>query len=136
MTEVTGTPPENLEDRRKRLYDFKEKVTTKLSDIVRFIGLGLIAVFYTIKNGTAYKTFDHTQTYLLYFVGVTGVVSILLDYIQYVANFASVDAALKKDNLKYEKESCSYRTAELAFKWKRHVTTIGALALIALVLFT
>jgi hypothetical protein len=115
MTEAAGIPPEGREDRRKRLCDFKEKVSTKLSDIVRFIGLGLIAVFYTIKNGTAYKTFDHTQTYLLYFVWISGVISILLDYVQYVANYASVDAALRKENLKYEKESCPYRAAEFAF---------------------
>lgn len=136
MTENPSHPTEDLETKRKRLFDFKEKVTTKLSDIVRFIGLGLIAVFYTIKNGAAYKNFSETQTVLLYFVGIAGVISIFLDYVQYVANYASVDAALKKENLKYEKESCPYRTAEFAFRWKRHVTTVGAVALIALVLFT
>lgn len=136
MTENSFAPEEDLEDRRKRLYEFKEKVTTKLSDIVRFIGLGLIAVFYTIKTGTTYPSFTKCQDILLYAVGIAGVLSILLDYIQYVANYASVDAALKRENLKYDRASGSYRMAEFAFRSKRHVTTAGALALVALVLFT
>ncbi|WP_192258386.1 hypothetical protein [Mesorhizobium caraganae] len=136
MKDDAAAPEEDLEDRRKRLYEFKEKVTTKLSDIVRFIGLGLIAVFYTIKTGDAYANYTKCQELLLYVVGIAGVLSILLDYLQYVANYASVDAALKRENLKYDRTSGPYRAAELAFRWKRHVTTAGAVALIALVLFT
>ncbi|OBQ59605.1 hypothetical protein EFV37_21990 [Mesorhizobium loti] len=137
MTENSSRPAEDeLEAKRKRRFDFKEKVTTKISDIVRFIGLGLIAVFYTIKNGAAYKGFSPAQYLILYIVGISGVISIFLDYIQYNANYYSVDTALKKENLNYEKESFSYRTAEFAFRWKRHVTTFGAAALIVLVLLT
>ncbi|MDX8449115.1 MULTISPECIES: hypothetical protein [Mesorhizobium] len=127
---------DDLEGRKKGLREFKERVTTKLSDIVRFIGLGLVAVFYTIKTGSSYPNFNALQDILLYTVGLAGVLSVLLDYIQYVANYESVEAALRRDNFTYDKDSKPYKRAEFAFKWKQRVTSLGAVALIALVLFT
>ncbi|RUW68614.1 hypothetical protein EN858_17535 [Mesorhizobium sp. M4B.F.Ca.ET.215.01.1.1] len=136
MTEGTTVPDEKMEGRRERLYGFKTDVSAKLSDIVRFIGLGLVAIFYTIKTGNTYVSFGYLQLGLLYLVGLSGVFAILLDYIQYASNYVSVDEALNRPTLRYDKDSKSYRRAEFAFAWKQRLTLSGALALIALVVLT
>ena len=123
---------ETLEARKHRLYEFKQDVSAKISDICRFIGLGLIAVFYTIKTGDV-SQFGMIKNVLLYFVAFAGVLAILLDYLQYVNNYLSVDAALKRPALRYDRASRSYRMAEFAFTWKQRITLAGAVALIVFV---
>ena len=128
--------PETLEARRHRLYDYKLGVTAKISDICRFIGLGLIAVFYTIKLGSSAGDIGTVRGVLLYVVGLCGVAALLLDYLQYANNFLSVEDALKRDSLRYDKKAFSYRLAEKAFIWKQRATFVGAMALILLVILT
>ncbi|TJW51109.1 MAG: hypothetical protein E5X65_24615 [Mesorhizobium sp.] len=139
MTEVTSPPAvadETLDARKERLYTYKQDVSAKISDICRFIGLGLIAVFYTIKTGLTDTEYSTPENILLYFVGVAGVLAILLDYLQYFNNYRSVDNALKRATLRYDKDAASYRWGVIAFTWKQRITFAGALALIVLVILT
>lgn len=121
---------------KQELYEFRTGVTAKISEICRFIGLGLIAVFYTIKTGSVESEFDTLKTFVLYFVGTTGVTAILLDYVQYVNNYRVVEKAIESEALLYDEKSRHYKVAEFCFHWKQRVTLAGAVALIALVLLS
>lgn len=125
-----------LEDRKQNLYTTRTLVTGKISDIVRFIGLGLVAIFYTIRSSPDADTYGAADKYILYVFGVFGVIAIVLDYLQYVANHYAIEEALLSKDKRFNDQGRPYRIAELAFKSKQIFTFGGALALVILVLRT
>lgn len=121
---------------RQELIDFRTDVTSKISEICRFIGLGLIAIFYAIETSSANDDYGLFRMVSLYFVGIAGVIAILLDYVQYVNNYRVVEAALDSESLLYDQNSRPYKVALFCFRWKQRVTIAGAVALILLVTLT
>ena len=133
---MTSESTANRDEARQTLIDYRTDVTARISEICRFIGLGLIAVFYTMKTGSLDDHFEWFRMSLLYFVGVAGVLAILLDYAQYVNNHRSVEGALGRPTLDYDQDAFPYRAAKFCFRWKQRITAAGAIALILLVLLT
>jgi hypothetical protein len=121
---------------RQDLIDFRTEITAKISDICRFIGLGLVAVFYTIKSSEEVAKYENLESYSLYLVGLAGVLAILLDYIQYVNNYIVVEKSINANVETYDQKSWAYKIAEFCFWWKQRVTLAGAVALIVLVAST
>lgn len=126
-----------MKDGKRALYDLQTSVTAKISDICRFIGLGLIAIFYTYKSVAIDDDFGWFNVALLYGVGILGVVSIFLDYVQYLLNYRAIDKAIASENGKYDDQKYSYYWfAEQVFWWKQRVVLAGGGLLVALVLRT
>jgi hypothetical protein len=125
-------------ERRERVLDEKKNVTSKISDTCRFIGFGLLIVYYTIQSADgAFAT--HLKTHspvLVYAVGIAGAATILLDYLQYLFGAMAVDRALKRPTMDYDETSCAYKARLWAYRAKQFATAVGAAALIILVVFS
>ena len=118
-------------DQRTKVLEEHKNVTSKISDSCRFIGFGLLAIFYTSKTGGgafAEGVFkDHPC--LVWTVGLAGFFGILVDYLQYFFASMAVDQALESDDFLYEKKSLPYWVWEKFFLWKQLIIFVGVVAL-------
>jgi hypothetical protein len=122
---------------RKRVLEEKSKVSTRISDLSRYIGFGLVAVVYTILSSSAPRVvsiYEHYTNWLLW-VAVLGVITIILDYLQYLGGYNAVQQALKNDvgNFEYDDESCWYQLRNGAFFFKQCTAFIGAIILVIVI---
>lgn len=122
---------------RSKVMDERRNVTSRISDMCRFVGFGLLAVFYGIKAGTGdFADAMQAKDSLLLAVGIFGVLTILLDYLQYLFAYVAVEDALtrKAEGYTYDDRSCSYK-AWVAFFWmKQAAVGIGVIILFWLIL--
>ncbi len=125
---------EAIEERKQRIYQQKQYVTGRIGETSRFIGFGLLAVFYTLHTSDNEFAARATQDYsmLIYVAGLTGGATVLFDYFQYLAGNFSIEKALsRKDGLYlYNDGWISYRLRVLFYYSKQLTAAIGATALI------
>lgn len=124
-------------DRKLKRIDLKTDVTARISETSRFVGVGIVAwVFAQHASGEAFAV-DYLANYgaVVRFAGVLGVLVILFDYLQYIAAYASVRAALKneEDNYAYNDSSLAMR-AQTFFFWAKQFAAVFA-AMIIVVTF-
>ena len=123
--------------KRKVVLEEKRHVSSKISDLSRYIGFGLVAVVYTILTSdskSVIKIYEN-YTFLLLLVAGLGAVTILIDYLQFVGGYFAVEAALKNedDSYRYNPKSFWYQLRTIAF-WIKQVTAfLGALLLIIVI---
>jgi hypothetical protein len=123
---------------RERLLEQKKEVTSRISDLCRYIGFGLMIVFFTLKSGGFAKYLESpttVQSVLIWVFGAAGALTIVSDYFQYVAANASVEAALRRKEQNYDEAAWAYRLRVWLFVVKQWLAAIGAIALAILVLF-
>lgn len=133
-----GSPPRDASvesaQRRQKVLEQKQYVTGRIGESCRFIGFGLIAIFYTLKTSKEPFAQEIVAAHpsLLWLIGSFGVLAIVADYLQYVMGSFAVESALANEagGYKYDDKSCSYR-ARSAFYWAKQVFVgIGAAGLI------
>src|SRR5262245_41224283 len=101
----------DLEQKRAKILDEKRNVTARISETTRFVGFGLVAIYYSIRTsgapsfGSALEMRFPTVVML---IGLLGVATVLLDYLQYWFGARSVDDALKRESLDYDTGSFWY----------------------------
>lgn len=125
------------DDRRKAVLEEKRNVSSKISELSRYIGFGLVAVVYTILTSDSepvmimYKGY----TFLLLVVAVLGAATIILDYLQFVGGYLAVDSALKNVNggYRYNDKSFCYRVRVVAFWLKQGTAFAGAFTLMIVI---
>jgi hypothetical protein len=124
------TAPEVSDDIKKAAHDERQYHTARLGEASRFIGFGLLAVFYTIISGDSdFANAITADTYcLLMLTGVLGTLTILFDYLHYVAAHLSVQRAIdRKDKpFAYNKRWFTYRVWTLMFYAKQAAAVGGA----------
>ena len=116
---------------RQQLLDEKRNVSSRITEIVRYIGFGLVIIFYTVMSGTdQFATTIREQSPCLLFVfGIAGVLTIILDYIQFLGGYFSVEAALDSEEQQYDYRSLAYKARKWAFAAKQIVVAMGSAAL-------
>jgi hypothetical protein len=124
-----------LDKRRKELRDERRHVSGKVSDLCRFIGFGLLAVFYAVVVGeTQFATTVTTKYwFLLYVMGIAGVLAIFFDYVQFACGERSVRDALKRPTQDYDDKAWAHWGRGKAFSVKQYATGIGSLCLLAII---
>ena len=124
-------------ERKLARIDFKTDVTSRISETSRFVGVGIVAwVFAQHASGEAFSV-GYLANYgpVVRFAGVLGVLVILFDYLQYIAAYASVSAAIKNHENKYAYRSGSFAMrAQTLFFWAKQFAAVVA-ALIIVVTF-
>lgn len=127
MTNDTGAEDA---DRKAKVLEEKRNVTSKISDSCRVVGFGLLAIFYTLKIGSADMVKISTDhPYLVWAVGVFGFLAIFFDYLQYFFGSLTVDAALQAPNHKYDHASFAYKARGAFFHIKQYSVILGVIAL-------
>lgn len=127
-----------VDGRRKSLLEERKTLTGKISDSVRFLGFGLLASFYAIY--TDRQKFGELLSepgfprYAILVVGFCGALSILLDYLQYVAGASSVGHAMARDDQAYDPSHYAYRARSVLYVAKQVPIVFGCIALIFFVL--
>jgi hypothetical protein len=126
-----------LEARRLRRLGEKNYVTGRIGETCRYIGFGVLAIFYTII--TSDKSFaiaiaSHHR-FLLYLAGVTGAVTIFVDYLQYLAGAWSVDRALTRADgtYLYNQTWISYRLRSI-FYYIKQITALVASGIVVYII--
>jgi len=124
-------------DKRKVVLEEKRHVSSKISDLSRYIGFGLVAVVYTIltSDSKAVIKIYENYTFLLLLVAEFGAATILFDYLQFVGGYFSVEAALKNegDSYRYNSKSFWYQLRIIAFWIKQVIALLGAILLIIVI---
>lgn len=132
-------PEKKAEAMRDKVLSEKASVSSRISDLSRYIGFGLVAVVYTIltaKPGALSESYSQ-YTDLLLWAGLFGVLTIVLDYLQYLGGYFSVGQALKnkEGGYRYPSETFAYKFRSFAFWAKQFTTFVGTtLLMIAMVL--
>ncbi|MEQ8295224.1 MAG: hypothetical protein RIB55_01935 [Nitratireductor sp.] len=136
MNDTLDSQKEN-ESRRIKRIDEKAAVTSKISDTTRFVAFGLLVIFYGIHIGDDSFATQARNEYpnLHFFMGLLSALAILLDYLQYVFGFVSVEDALKSESQEYDSTHIAYKARDYAFKWKQYCVIGGASILVFLVAY-
>ena len=119
----------------ERIAD-KTAVSSRIGETVRFIGFGLVAVFYTIQTNNEPSQQQPDLNWMYIIVGFFGVITILFDYFQYLSGYFSAKAAAKRSdsNFAYNRKWLSYQLREFFFWAKQVSAAIGSFALVSAML--
>lgn len=132
------TTKAQLEARRAIIREEKSYLTSRMSESCRYVGFGLLAIFYTIRSAGADNTFaqslmsDHAA--VVFLVGAFGAITILLDYLQYFFGQHSAVVALKSHDALYNPASLSYQGRMFCYATKQITVAVGSALLVVLVL--
>ena len=118
-------------DKRRDILQQKQEVTTRISETTRYVGFGLLAVYYALRTADSSYAHGLAETYpwLLRLIGVSGLAAIILDYLQYVFGSRSVNEGLNRPSLDYDETSVWYRGRAITFVLKQWAALIGAASL-------
>ena len=128
--------PEELQARRDAVLGQKQYVTGRVSETCRYIGFGLVAVYYTLAlSGEEFATvlIDRHELLVRIF-GAMGALAILADYTQYLAGARAADRALSRANegpnsFRYNKKWLSYKIRSASYVAKQIFAFFGAFLL-------
>jgi hypothetical protein len=126
------------EEQRAKVLEQKASVSSRISDLSRYIGFGLVAVVYTIltaKPGALSESYSQYSDLLL-LAGLLGVITILFDYLQFLSGYFSVSQALKnqKGAYRYPDNTVAYKFRNVAF-WLKQITTFAGTVLLLIAMF-
>lgn len=125
------------DDRRNAVLEEKRNVSSKISELSRYIGFGLVAVVYTILTSDSEHVIRiyECYTFLLLLGAALGAATIILDYLQFVGGYLAVDSALKNVNggYQYNDKSFWYRVRVVAFWLKQGTAFVGAFTLMIVI---
>ncbi|TIT42764.1 MAG: hypothetical protein E5W76_09285 [Mesorhizobium sp.] len=136
MTDTPTISKQEYQKNRDRLLDDQKSVTARISDACRLVGFGLLAVFYAIKTGDGAFAIgakaDHQC--LLMTMGAIGILSVIMDYRQYMFGWMSIkDAKRSRDQL-YDDTKFAHKARAFLFEAKQYVVLAGSIVLVWLVL--
>jgi hypothetical protein len=126
------TDDDDRDRKRLDLIAQKQSVTGRISETTRFVGFGLLAVYFAIRTAdsgfAAGLNAKHPRLLLL--MGICGLTAILLDYLQYWFGSWAVAEAMRRESLDYDPESLWYKARGATFVLKQAAAIAGALFLI------
>ncbi|MEJ5220154.1 hypothetical protein WG622_18010 [Cognatishimia sp. D5M38] len=129
--------PDILADRKKAVLEQKQYVTGRVSETCRFIGFGLVAIYYTLTvSGEQYaKELFESYTWYIRAFGAFGALTVFLDYIQYIAGDRAAARALTRTNdgnnsYRYSKKWLSYKVRGWSYFAKQLFCFLGSASLV------
>lgn len=121
--------------RRQAVLDQKTLVSARLSSNCRAIGYGLIVFYIAVFFVDSEFTQLLWSGYTIYLIGAMGILTIVFDYLHYLAACWSVEAALARADHLYVLNSPAYTVRRYCFRVKQLTAIIGFIGL-SLVLIT
>ena len=108
-----------MSEQYEKVLEEKRHVSSRVSDLCRYIGFGLVAVvFVLLSSGSDYaKGVVSQHQNMLLFIGGTGCLTVIFDYLQFFAGYITVNRALKNTerNYNYDDKSLSYKIRNWCF---------------------
>jgi len=120
--------------KKAELIAQKQAVTARISETTRFVGFGLLAIYFAVKTAESGFASEVNSKFplLVTILGACGAAAILLDYLQYWFGSQSVSEALKRETADYNSDSFWYRARGATFLLKQLAAILGSLILISL----
>ncbi|MBA6408719.1 hypothetical protein H4J63_05035 [Pseudoalteromonas sp. 5Ae-yellow] len=123
--------------REKRLKEKKIR-TSKISDLVRYVSFGLVALTYSIftsKADFAVLLLQNSKNLFLW-ASLLGALAILFDYFQYLSGYIAVNKSLAMtgDNIDYNKKWISKRLIKPLFIFKQ-ILAFSGIVLICIAMY-
>ena len=129
-----------MSEQYEKVLEEKRHVSSRVSDLCRYIGFGLVAVvFVLLSSGSDYaKGVVSQHQNMLLFIGGTGCLSVIFDYLQFFAGYITVNRALKntEGNYIYDDKLLSYKIRNWCFYFNQCTTIIGAATLMYLIIIS
>ena len=114
--------------RRATVLEEKRHVSSKISETSRYIGFGLVAVVYAVLTSDsafmeAIAAEHHSE---LLIAATLGGLTVVLDYLQFIGGYISVNAALNNvaGDYRYNKKAFFYRLRVASF-WMKQITALA-----------
>jgi len=126
-----------MTDKREKVLEEKRHVSSKVSDLCRYIGFGVVAVVWTMLTASSEFASGVTANYRIYLLisATAGILTIFFDYLQFLAGYISVNKALDSENSSYDKSSISYKS-RIFFFWAKQVTTVFGIVILVWVVLS
>jgi hypothetical protein len=122
---------------RAAVMERRKEVSARVSETTRFIGFGLLAIFYAMISDSDAFFVDMRVRWplLLRLIALSGALAVLLDYLHYVFAYLSADRALERTDApdQFGQEWLTYRLETWCFWAKQAAATVGCGLLIFLV---
>ncbi|WP_306116852.1 MULTISPECIES: hypothetical protein [unclassified Roseovarius] len=120
----------------RALNDYQSR-TKNVSDLVKYLGFGLLAAFYAIRTEINALEPEDLLRHVHLGIGMSGALIIIFDYLQNIFAARSSMVALKdKSNFhQYHKTSFNYRFGLGCYYIKQGATAVGSILLVYLILF-
>lgn len=124
-----------MTDQRKAVLDEKRHVSTKISDLCRYIAFGTVAANWALITSTAqFASNIAAGSGQLLMISVTGgILAILFDYLQFLAGYFSVNKALNSSDDSYDPKLLSYKFRAFFF-WAKQVAAVTGIAILIVVI--
>lgn len=131
-------PVRDEDSPRKAVLEQKQFVTGRISETVRYIGFGLLAIFYVIVSSDSVfaRGVVGGMNAELRAMAVCGVLALVLDYLQYIFGGIAVERALAgqgESANRYNKNWLVYRARGWCY-WAKQVLTLGGCAFLIWIL--
>lgn len=118
------------DQQRNKVLEEKRHVSSKISDLSRYIGFGLVAVAYAILTSSSadIASLYGERRFLVLLAAAFGTLAVILDYVQFLSGYLAVQAALKNKvgEFEYDDSSFSYKLRSGAFWGKQFASLAGA----------
>lgn len=126
-----------MTDQRKKVLEEKRHVSSRVSDLCRYIGFGVVAVTWTLITSTSDFATSITTNYRTWLMlsAIGGILTILFDYLQFLAGYLSVNEALNRTDNTYDDKSLAYKSRKVLF-WLKQVTAIACIVILIVVVIS
>ena len=120
-------------EREKRVKEDKDFTSSKIGDLSRLIGYGVLAVAFSLLTSTAPFAVEFVRAFSIEIkvVAAFGILSVLFDYFQYLAGYIDSSFVIKKEGFRYSKSSLSYRARKFFYWGKQLLALVAAFLLVA-----
>lgn len=123
-----------VEKKLERVLEEQRHVSTKISELCRYIGFGVVAVNYAVFTSNSQFSIELLATYKIYLLisASFAVLTILFDYLQFLLGYISVRDAIKntKNGHKYNKNSFFYKGRFRMFCGKQIANVLSVVVLL------
>jgi hypothetical protein len=126
-----------MSNRDKVLEEYRN-VSSKITDLCRNIGFGLVAVVYSIftSDSKAVNELYSQYSFFLLLVALFGVLTIILEYFQFLGGYFSVKDTLKnhETDCLYDENLFWYKLRDYSFFLKQGTAIFGAVILFFIII--
>ncbi len=125
---------ETNQDERNKVLEEQRYVTSKISDLCRYIGFGIAAATYSIFSSSSDFAVNllASDKVLLVFTAIAAILVIIVDYLQFLFGYIIVRVAIhnKSGAYKYNSDSLVYKGKFVFFYIKQVLTGVSVLLLL------
>jgi hypothetical protein len=129
-----------MSEQYDKVLEEKRHVSSRVSDLCRYIGFGLAAVvFLLLSSNSGYaKSVALQHQNMLLLIGGTGCLTVIFDYLQFLAGYFTVNRAINntENNYEYDRKWPAYKLRIWSFYIKQCTTIIGAATLLYLIVIS